>query len=409
VRGPVGRPADLEGIPTRRCVLNQNRETMLLRRTAVVFALLVLPALVVPRLWCDRGGQALFEGRPGSAAPLAREVGAWMVAGVDADRFSTGSSRFDGEWALGTHQMALLGLGQTVLQHPDLREELTPAMDAGLTRLLEPSTRSFGTEAWGEDGLRALDSSSGHAYLGYLNLALGMHRLVTPDSDLAGLHDELTAALARRLSQAPHGTIETYPGETYPPDVCAVAGSIGLHARVTGTDHGEVLAAWAEAFREHHVDPDTGLLVQAVDGASGEPLDRARASGTAIGAYFLAFADPELSAGFHAALKDHCRVGVLGFGGMREFARGQGGGFGDVDSGPVVFGVGMSATGFALASARIHRDRATFRQLHRTAVLFGAPLERDGRRSFVTGGPLGNAILLAMLTAGPGTASWEGP
>lgn len=381
---------------------------MFLRRTAAVFALLVLPVLVVPRLWCGRGGQALFEGRPDSAAPLAREVGAWMLAGVDADQFSTGSSRFDGEWALGTHQMALMGLGQTVQQHPELRSELVPAMDAGMRRLLEPSTRAFGTEAWDEDGLRALDSSSGHAYLGYLNLALGMHRLVTPDSALAGLHDELTAALARRLAQAPHGTLETYPGETYPPDVCAVAGSIGLHGRTTGADHGALLASWARTFRQDHVDPDTGLLVQAVDGASGERLDRPRASGTAIGAYFLAFADPALSADLYAALQEHCRVGVLGFGGMREFARGQRGGFGDVDSGPVVFGVGMSATGFALAGARIHRDRPTYRRLHRTAVLFGAPVERGGRRSFVTGGPLGNAILLAMLTAGPGTGPWEG-
>ncbi len=382
---------------------------MKLRRTAAVLALLALPVLVVPRLWCGRGGVALFEGSDGAAIPLAREVAAWMEAGVDADQFATGSSRFDGEWALGTHQMALLGLGQVAMQAPGSRDELLPAMAAGATRLAEPSMREFGTQAWGEDGLRALDSEDGHAYLGYLDLALGMHRLIYPETPLAGLHDELTAALARRLAAAPHGTVETYPGETYPPDVCAVVGAIGLHGRATGEDHGELIAAWSARARETLVDPDTGLLIQAVDGRSGAPVDRPRASGTAIGAYFLAFADADLSGELHEALRDQCAVGLLGFGGMREYARGQRGGFGDVDSGPVVFGVGMSSTGFALAGARIHRDRRVFVGLHRTSVLFGAPVRRDGRASYVTGGPLGNAILLAMLTAGPGTAGWEAP
>lgn len=382
---------------------------MILRRAAAVLALLVLPMLVAPRLWCGRGGDDLFDGDDGAALPLAREVAAWMEAGVDADHFATGSSRFDGEWALGTHQMALQGLGQVILQEPRARADLLPAMEAGAARLAEPSMRAFGTRAWDEDGLRALDSADGHAYLGYLDLALGMQRLVDPHTPLAGLHDELTAALARRLAAAPHGTIETYPGETYPPDVCAVVGAIGLHGRATGEDHDELIAAWSNKAREHLVDPKTGLLIQAVDGRSGAPLDRARASGTAIGAYFLAFADSELSGQLYESLRDQCRVGLLGFGGMREYPRGQRGGHGDVDSGPVIFGVGMSSTGFALAGARIHRDRRVFAGLHRTAVLFGAPVQRDERASFVTGGPLGNAILLAMLTAGPGTAGWEGP
>ena len=75
---------------------------------------------------------------------------------------------------------------------------------------------------------------------------------------------------------------------------------------------------------------------------------------------------------------------------------------GDIDSGPVPLGVGVSSSGFTLAGTRIFRDRGLFTALFRTVYLFGAPLDRAGRRRFVTGGPLGNAIMLAMLTAGPG-------
>ena len=55
----------------------------------------------------------------------------------------------------------------------------------------------------------------------------------------------------------------------------------------------------------------------------------------------------------------------------------------------------------ALGSARVHGDRAAFTRLLATTVLYGAPVEADGRLEFVTGGPLGNAILWAMLTAAP--------
>ena len=44
------------------------------------------------------------------------------------------------------------------------------------------------------------------------------------------------ATLAERLFASPTGLIETYPDETWPPDVSAVAASIGLHARATGTE-----------------------------------------------------------------------------------------------------------------------------------------------------------------------------
>ncbi len=84
---------------------------------------------------------------------------------------------------------------------------------------------------------------------------------------------------------------------------------------------------------------------------------------------------------------------------MREYPTGQAG-WGDIDSGPVVFGVGISSTGFALAQARGSGDRTTYRQLFRTSWLFGAPIQTRNGRRYATGGAIGNAILLAMLTAG---------
>jgi hypothetical protein len=372
-------------------------------RMLVVAAVTVGVTAIVPRWWCGRDADAFLARTSPEQVALAREVARWVTTeGVDASSFSTGSARFDGEWAMGTYQMAALGLGQVVLANPDLRDELLPALDMCIDQLLRPEIRRFGTAAWGDDGLADLEGGRGHAYLGYTALALSMDRLVRPDSPHARLNDRLVEALARRIDASPTLLFETYPQETYPIDNSAGVAAIGLYDRATGADHGDLLRRWSSRVRERVLDPRSGLLVQAVD-QEGEPVDRPRASGTAFAAYFLSFSDRELSRTLYDALRNQ-RVTFMGFGGIREYPVGEPHGPGDIDSGPVLLGVGVSASGLAAAGARVHGDRDLFTALYRTVHLFGAPLDRGGRRRYVTGGPLGNAIMLAVLTAGPGAA-----
>jgi len=92
------------------------------------------------------------------------------------------------------------------------------------------------------------------------------------------------------------------------------------------------------------------------------------------------------------------RVCALGFCGIREYARGFTG-KGDVDAGPMMMGVSVGATGFALGAARAHGDADLYRELYRSTHLAGVPVARNGKTRFAAGGTLGNALLLAMLTA----------
>ena len=369
-------------------------------RVLLLLGLVAAGAMTVPRALCGHAAGPLFDGEQAAQEALARSVAAYVRADVGAASFHTGVPRYDGEWAFGTHQMAALGLGQVALSHPALRPELLPVIERCAERLLEPAATAFGTEAWRERGLDHLEHGHGHGYLGYLNLALGMLRLLDRETRFAATHDRLTGALARRLAAAPHGLFETYPGETYPPDMAVVAGSLALHGRATGASHQALLASWARVFRARAVDPRSGLVYQAAHAGTGQPAGPPRASGTAISVYALSFVDMALSRELFEALRRGQRRTLLGFGGMREYTAADDG-RGDIDSGPVVLGLSVSGTGFALAGARLHGDRGLYTELYRTADLFGVPLRRDGGRRFLSGGPLGNAILLAMLTAAP--------
>jgi len=366
-------------------------------RAASVAAAFAVTIAIVPRQLCGQPAQPLFDGELDAQDALAREVARALAAEPDRQFYRSGSLRFDGQSAIAIYQMAILGMGQIIREHPERRDEYLPAMRAAAAKLTDPRTLPTATRAWGHNGLVALPPGEGHAYLGYINLALGMLRAVDPATPYAALNDRLTAALAERLDRSPTGLIETYPGETWPPDVAAVAGSIGLHAAVTGVDRRALLARWAERFTACAVHR-SGYLVQRVKTGSCKPVDAPRGSGTAIASYFITFVDPGLSRRLYEALRDEGRVCALGFCGIREYARGFRG-KGDGNAGPMAMGVSVGATGFALGAARAHGDGDLYRELYRSAHLAGVPVGGGGRTKFAAGGTLGNALLLAMLTA----------
>ena len=372
-------------------------------RVAAALAGLVAGVSFIPFLWCSRDGSTWYELPPDRAAALAATVSSFVEDPLTRDDFTTGSSQFDGEWLFGTYMMAGMGYGQLASLYPERREKCLASMRTCIERLLSQQVRAFDRESWGgSDPIESLDGPEGHAaYLGYLNLVLSYHRLHNPESEFANLNDSITEALVRRLGQSRIMLLETYPGECYPIDNCAAIASIALHARATQTDRTELLGKWKATFRERYMDNETGLMIQNVSAATGKAIDHPRGSGTALGIYFLSFMDAQLSADLYAALRTHLLRPVFGFGGVREYPAGVNGpsARGDIDSGPIVLGYGLSATGFALAGSRIHGDRDTFVRLYATAHAWGAPRRLGDRITFATGGPLGNAILFAMLTA----------
>jgi hypothetical protein len=370
------------------------------RALALAFALLV--CALVPSWWCGRGAAAWLDGDVETQAALAEELISFE-AGDDLSRAShtPASNRFAGEWALVTHQMIALGLAQLSLAHPADRARYVPVITAAALKSFLPEMRDFGTHAWSEDVLATLGDSHGHAYFGYPALAVGMARLLDPafPKDVAAQHDALIDAFERRLLASPTGLIETYPREAYPTDVASVAAAIAVHGRVTGKDHRKVLAHWAERVQNAQIDAASGLVIQRMGALDGKPHDAPRGSGTGLAAYFAGFADRATAERLTEGLRRQ-EASFLGFGGIREYAPGHRG-KGDLDSGPVLLGVSVSATGFALAPLRAFGHRDEFTRIYRTTALFGVPVDAGGSARFLTGGAIGNALLLALLTSGP--------
>ncbi len=398
----VLRRARLEAAPTAPPDSTPPWYRRLLRLAAAAAVFLVITR-VIPLWWCGRPARDLYEGKTAPQLALANGLENWTTTDLDRTAFATGSARFDGEWLFGTYTMTAMGLGQVALAQPELRDTLQPGMLQCLRSVLKPRTRAFDRTAWGNDPITSLDDLDSHhaAFLGYYNLALSLYCYVfqpPADDQMRQLNERITAALAHRLEQSKLLMLQTYPDEVYPVDNSAVIASIGLHTRAGGRDCRGLVRRWSANCRRMYVDPRTGLLIQAVHPLNGEAIDAPRGSGTALAVYFLYFADPELSKDLFGALQRELFGTVNGFGAVREYPAGHNGS-GDIDSGPIVFGYGASATGFTIAGCRLHGDFQNFRKLYATAHLWGAPVTRDKRTNWVSGGPIGDAILFAMLTA----------
>lgn len=355
-----------------------------------------------PYNWCSRDGDDWYMGDKKLHKKLSAGIEKWINSELSTKDYSTGSDTFSGEWLFGTYMMAAMGFGQSAVLYPETKDKNMELMNKCIEKMISQKGREFDTNCWCEDPIDSLDGDRHHAaYLGYLNLTLSLQRFIDPNSKYKELNDKITASLVTRLEETPELILFTYPGELYPVDNCSVIASIGLYDRATGSDHGELIKRWTKTYREKYISNENGLLYQAIGPDKKTPFDPGRGSGTAFGAYFLSFTDLELSRELYGALKKELFGTVLGFGAIREYPFGVSEGQGDIDSGPIVMGFGVSATGFTIADTRIHKDPETFKRLYATSFLFGAPVDREDRRDYIMGGPLGNCIMFAMLTASP--------
>lgn len=300
---------------------------------------------------------------------------------------------FDGEWLLVEHSFTIAAATNLAFRHPEQLEERRVDVKRWVESLLRVETRSFDTTKWNEDALSSLESSHGHVgFLGHLAWALGASCLLGNELPVGAV--PVADALARRFDASPSALLETYPGETYMPDnVVAIAG-LSLLQRCRGDARfAATIDRFLNVMRAERLDPKTGVLVFA-------PGQMGRGSGAAWMAYFFTFIDEAFARDQFAALfREFGTPLPVGAFAIREWPRGVERS-GDVDSGPLVFGLSPSGTGFALAGPAFTNDDAQLHALLSTAEFVGTSVGTEHRRYLFS--PLvGDAITLATRTATP--------
>ncbi|MCP9446726.1 MAG: hypothetical protein NNA22_04040 [Nitrospira sp.] len=252
----------------------------------------------------------------------------------------------------------------------------SPAALAPFTPALDPPFGVFvvGWGTWLRTGILALEAPDQHA----------PERVARVAADC----EALSAAFAR--SATPFLT-------SYPNQACPVDSVVGIAALRRCNDlfearYSDVIARWIAMARER-IDPATGLLSHRADPQSGQPIDGARGSSQSIIARFLPAVDPEWGLDQYRRFRAQFVTTVAGLPGVREYPHGQEG-VGDVDSGPLLAGVSLSATTVTLGAARAWGDARLAEPLRLGGEFLGMGIDAGGEKRYMLGVlPVGDAFL----------------
>ena len=306
--------------------------------------------------------------------------------------------QFKGEWALVTSSMTVSALTNIVFKYPDIREPSLLAIEK-IIELTINEQADFDKRIWGEHPLYNLEIENGHiGYLGHLNFMLGAYRLIGGNSNYDELHHEITKSLIRQLNKASFPYLETYPGEIYTSDNLVVYASIRLYDKIYKTDHKNLIAKWKKYTIAHLLDNQTGLIVTTLD-STGKGNGISRGSWAGWDSFYLPFIDTAFAKEQYEKTKKNFIINLpFGMIGCREYKNGESS-RGDIDSGPVIFGISTSGTGFIIAGAIHAKDTLTYNGLLLTAEVIGSSVSWNNRRHYLFSPLVGDAIVLAMKTA----------
>ena len=251
---------------------------------------------------------------------------------------------------------------------------------------------------------RALRPAYGIFHAGWTNQLRGGVLSLQRDRDPAEVrrYEQATAEIASAFQASGTPFLQAYPGQAWPVDSVVAVATLRQHDRLLVPRYAGTLDEWLQKARTR-LDGRTGLLPHQVD-AEGNGIGGARATSQSVIHHFLTDVDAGFGREQYQRFREQFVAHPLGFGpAVREYPRGTDG-TGDVDSGPLVLWVSLSATVVTLGAARVQHDHDLAAALHHQGELAGVPLTGLRTKRYAFGVlPVADAFLVWSQTARPST------
>jgi hypothetical protein len=239
---------------------------------------------------------------------------------------------------------------------------------------------------------------------GEIALMLAARRVVGERREYQPLLSERIDRMVAQMRRSPVLCGESYPDECWIFCNTVALAAIRMADALDGSDHSEFLKSWIETAKRELLDPSTGLLIStfAVDGAPSPAGPGPEGSSIWMACHMLQVVDPNFAIDQYQRAKKELGGTVLGFGFSREWPRAVPG-TPDIDSGPVVPGLGASASasGLAILAAAAFDDTRYYAQLVTSLNFAGFPDEAGGQLQYKASNPVGDAVMLYAMLEGP--------
>ena len=252
----------------------------------------------------------------------------------------------------------------------ELTDHLRASLRSAAQLIADPVSATWVRKKWGPGYLE----KENVFYRMLLILGLNAYGTITNDRKYAAIAMNQAQGLSREFNAAQFNVLDDYPGECYPADVLWATAAIARVSDMPRVDRDRlsnvVVATLSGRFSDTY-----GLPATLVDSRTGHILQGSRGCSTSGLLSFAYELDPRAADGWYASYVEHYWFANRWIAGFREHAAGSQYSFTDVDSGPILFGIGTVASLFGVGAARSagRYDQAAPLTMQAVAVAWPTP------------------------------------
>ncbi len=268
------------------------------------------------------------------------------------------------------------------ISHMDRNSEISKQGKVEIEKCLKNINSPSSMEIFQED----LKLKNGAFFSGWSNYLLGRKLEISEESErsIAEINKFKTNCIkiseSLKNSETPY--LESYTHNCWPADVIICVASLALHDRVFEKKYDRLIENWIEKVK-NRLDIH-GLIPHSVNYKSGIPLENARGESQSLILSFLPEIDSAFSKLQYLRFKGLFVEKRLGLNAIREYPKGIEG-QGDIDSGPVIWGIGTAATIVAQRAAQNNGDFTLANQIQNGIEAFGFPKVNGEGKFYLNG------------------------
>jgi hypothetical protein len=224
---------------------------------------------------------------------------------------------------------------------------LREAAEEAAKIVADPKTGTWVEIKWGPDYLYKENAF----YRMLLIMGLSSYENITQDKKYHTILKEQSVSLSDELMSAPYHMLDDYPGESYPNDVLWATAAIVRANRLIGVGQSSLKDDVLGVLDTRSLTRER-IPAYAIDSRSGLPVSPARGCANSGILVFVPELDLKIASKWYG---QHEKFFLQDNGfcmGFREYTRDYRKGSMDVDTGPIVGGIGSAASVFGIGAAR---------------------------------------------------------
>lgn len=249
-----------------------------------------------------------------------------------------------------------------------------------------------------------IDINGSVLYLGHINLMMGCYRLLSNNPKYDTLNDRISTSLFNRFKNVEYLCLPSYNESIWIPDNTVALASLKLHSQNTSSNYDSICSAWVNYAKSHFIDTNSGLLASTIDYYNGSITEEPRGCMIGWSIYFINRFDKTYAKQLYENYKNKFSTNLSYFRLFNERMNDYSIDMGDIDSGPILFGLSIPANAFAFGDAVAFQDLRTAKQIKNFITLGSKQSEENAMIKYKTRfvdlnySPLSESLLLYFET-----------